>query len=150
MIYLECYPDKVLINSLGIPKNEIRHSHGKGDVCKKLEKIKSSKGIVDEDPFETQPTYISRLKLISEKNNIRLFHDENKDNYLIILCPSLEKWILEAAEKSSVNPSQHHLPNDAKELHRIINYHLDEFEKFVLTLKKQSISISTLMEFLTL
>ncbi len=64
MIYLECNPDKALVKALGITKKEIFHTGNKGNVCKRLQKSKNSKGTVDEDPSSIQPNYIKKLQKI--------------------------------------------------------------------------------------
>ena len=50
MIYIECYADELLIEILGISSKNIEHSHGKGNVCKKLKSKRNSVGMVDADP----------------------------------------------------------------------------------------------------
>lgn len=103
MIYLECYSDEALVKALGIHKKEIYHSYSKGNVCKKLEKNSESKGLVDEDPFSTQPSYIGKLKTNSHEYDIKLLYDEIANNHLIVLCPRLEDWILKAAKEAGIN-----------------------------------------------
>jgi hypothetical protein len=64
MIYIECRPDKILVEALSVPEEEIIHAGSKGNVCNRLSRIRNSKGLVDEDPESAQPTYIRRLKLL--------------------------------------------------------------------------------------
>lgn len=121
MIYLECYTDKALVGALGIHKKEIYHSGNKGNVCRNLAKNRNSIGLVDEDPLSAQPGYIGKLKLLSHEHEIKLLFDENTRNHLIVLCPRLEDWILKAAREAKVNVKDYSLPDDADELHKIIN-----------------------------
>lgn len=132
MIFVECEPDKALLRTLGVPRKQINHSGNKGNICNRLAKTKSSKGLIDEDPSSTQPSYIGKLKLLSAENNIKLFHDKGGDNYLIVLCPRLEEWILRAAQEAGVSPNDFGLPNGANQLHKIIN---TKVETFVILLK---------------
>jgi hypothetical protein len=149
MIYLECYPDEALLRILGIPVKKIHHAGNKGNVCKRLEKSTNSKGLVDEDPLSTQPSYIKKLKLHSNEKSIRLLHDESVKNYLIILCPRLEEWILKAARESGLNIKNYGLPNKADELHKVINVRLEKYENLISDLKnRKSRMLKTLESFL--
>lgn len=65
MIYVECKPDTTLLSVLGVPRKEIFHAGGKGNVCVRLSKITDSKGLVDEDPESPQPGYLKKLKSYS-------------------------------------------------------------------------------------
>lgn len=137
MIYLECYPDKALVVALGISKKEIYHSGSKGNVCKNLKKNSKSKGLIDEDPSSAQPSYIGKLKDLSYEYGIKLLHDNNTQNHLIILCPKLEDWILKAAKEAKVNVKDYSLPDDPYELHKIININLDKFILLIEDIKKK-------------
>ena len=56
MIYVECFPDFTLINTLGFSRREIVHAGSKGKVCNRLRKTYNSKGVIDEDPLAHQPS----------------------------------------------------------------------------------------------
>jgi hypothetical protein len=146
MIYIECEPDKVLVKALGISRKEIKHVFSKGNVCNKLEKNINSKGLVDEDPLSAQPTYIGKLKLHSHEKNIKLLYDENAQNYLIMLCPTLEEWILKAVKESGMNIVNFGLPDDVEKLHRTINIKLGSFENLMEDIKKRRSSMLKTLE----
>jgi hypothetical protein len=149
MIYLECKPDEALVVTLGIPGKEIEHTSGKGSVCKKLEKSKHSKGLVDEDPSSIQPSYIKKLKTLSNKHYIKLLYDKNAENYLIILCPNLEVWILNATRDAEINIKNYNLPDNADELHKILNTKIGKFTNLLQTLiKEKSRMLKTLEDFI--
>lgn len=137
MIYLECYTDKALARALGIHKKEIYHSGNKGNVCRNLTKSRNSIGLVDEDPLSAQPSYIGKLKTNSYESDIKFLYDGNNQNYLIILCPRLEDWILKAANETKVNVEDFGLPNDADELHKVINIKTEKFLLLVEHIKKK-------------
>lgn len=118
-------------------KKEIYHSGNKGNVCKNLAKNSNSKGLVDEDPFSTQPSYIGKLELISHEHDIKLLYDEKAQNQLIVLCPKLEDWILKAAKEAKVNVEDIGLPDDAYSLHEIININLGKFILLIEDIKKK-------------
>jgi hypothetical protein len=146
MIYLECDSDKALVSSLGISRKEIKHSFSKGNVCNRLLNSKNSKGLVDEDPSSTQPTYIRKLKPISNKDGIKFFCDERNENYLIMLCPRLEEWILMVAKEVSIDMSNYGLPSDACRLHSTINTNtkLDSFKRLIKDIEQKSSMLKTL------
>ncbi len=144
MIYLECYPDETLAKSLGIPKAKITHSFSKGNVCNKLEKNIGSTGLVDEDPYSTQPTYIEKLRLTENKEDVKILHDDQSGNRVIILCPNLEEWILKAVTEAKMDISKYGLPNDSDELHKAINTNLKKFDALLAELKQKSRMLKTL------
>jgi hypothetical protein len=137
MIFVECDPDKALLRTLGVPRKKINHSGNKGNICNKLAKSKRCKGLVDEDPTSTQPSYIGKLKLLSAENNIKLLYDKKGDNHLIVLCPRLEEWILFAAKEAGVGIDDFGLPNQAKRLHQI-STKVENFVNLIKALKGKS------------
>ncbi|MCZ7392012.1 MAG: hypothetical protein ABOK23_08915 [Candidatus Methanoperedens sp.] len=144
MIYLECNTDEALVRAMGVHRNEIFHSGNKGNVCKNLAKKQKSIGLVDEDPFSAQPSYIGKLKIESNKDDIKLLYDKNAQNNLIVLCPRLEDWILKAAKEARVNVKDYSLPDDADEFHKIINTKLEKFVHLIEDIKKRSKKLKTL------
>jgi len=134
MIYVECKADKVLIENLGILKEEIYHCGGKGRVMSKLLKGEKNYALIDEDPRSPQPRSLKIFDKKKEKYNIKILCDK-KENKLIILCPNLETWILKVAEKNGIDVKKYGLPQDFNELHRIINIILDSLKTLVKDLK---------------
>lgn len=138
MIHVECKPDAALVRSVAsVHKREIYHQKGKGEVCNRLEGETNSKGLVDEDPSATQPAYLKKLAPSQDLSHqgLRELHDRSRGNSLVVLCPTLEEWILKAAEEARIDVRQYHLPDDPVKLHRVINLELDNFEKLVEDLK---------------
>lgn len=140
MIYTECKPDSTLVRILGIPKKQIIHQQGKPEVCKQLAKRENWIGLVDEDPFSVQPTYLQKLEETENLSNygFRVLKDAAKNNDLIILSPTLEGWILKAAKEAKVDIKRYNLPNDEEKLHEEINRDIRKFEKLVSDLKGKS------------
>jgi len=147
MIYVECKPDFVLVKSItDISKREIVHEGGKGKVCKKLEKSQNSKGLVDEDPMRSQPKYVVEKMKVEEDlspHGIKILYD-NSNNYLFVLYPRLEGWILKATKEAKIDIKKYGLPNDEKKLHKIINIRIDKFEKLIKDLREKSKMLKTL------
>lgn len=149
MIYLECYTDEALVRAIGIHSNEIFHSGNKGNVCKNLAKKQKSIGLVDEDPSSAQPSYIGKLKIESNEDDIKLMFDVKNKNYLIVLCPKLEDWILKAAKEAKLNVKDYSLPDDPYELHKINFKNLKNFIQLVEDIKNKKYNmLKTLSNFL--
>lgn len=144
MIYVECYADNALISALGIPRQERQHEGNKGNVCNRLKKTSASKGLVDEDPDRVQPSYLEKLHLLSNENEIKVLFDEKSQNYLIVLCPGLEDWILKVVRETGIDIEKYGLPNDANKLHEIINNKLPNFLNLLEDMKKNSRMLKTL------
>lgn len=140
MIYVECKPDFILVNSLGVSKKEIIHGGGKAEVCRKMMKTENCIGLVDEDPASIQPPYLGKLKIKTElsQHGIRILKDDKRNNYLIILCPKLEEWIIKATIEAKIDIEKYNLPKDPDKLHSIININIKKFEKLLVKLKEES------------
>ena len=148
MIYIECKPDYVLVNSvMKTSRKEVVHEFkGKFEVCKRLENAKDSKGLIDEDPSSVQPAYVQRARLETDlpEQGIKVLYDNSNNNRLIILSPRLEEWVLKAAQIAKVDVRKYDLSNDARKLHEVININLDKFEKLLEDLRESSIALKTL------
>ncbi len=136
MIYVECRPDFILVRSVTtIPRKEIDHEFkGKGEICNRLEGQRSAQGLIDEDPSATQPAYLKKLVLSQElpQQGLRVLHDKSRDNSLVVLCPTLESWILKAAEEAGIDMvRKYSLPDDPAKFHHVINFDLGKFEKLL-------------------
>jgi hypothetical protein len=103
--------------------------------------------LVDEDPSSAQPNYIGKLTLRSHEHDIKLLYDGKTKNHLIVLCPSLEKWILKAAQEAGVNVNDYDLPNEAKQLHKIINTKMKNLKNLIENIKKKSKMLKALQNF---
>ena len=142
MYLVECKPDAVLVQFLTLAsRKNIQHAGNKSELLKKLtEHYSDSKGVIDEDPWSIQPPHMQKFK---EKQNLTSFglkvlHQTSKNNTLIVLCPRLEEWILEAAREANVDPQKYNLPNDSVKLHQQINIQIDKFQRLVEKLKTKS------------
>jgi len=151
MVYVECKADFTLVESITeIPKKEIIHEGGKSEVCKKLEKKKNCKGLVDEDPWSVQPPYVKKLGMKEDLSSydLKILHDNSNKNALIVLCPRLEEWELKAAKEVNVDMKQYDLPKEPSKLHAIININLDKFERLIESLKQRSNRLKALKKLL--
>jgi len=149
MYLVECKPDTVLVYILTrTSKKNIEHVGNKTELLKRLVKSTDAKGIADEDPWAHQPPLLNRFEETQNQNlttcEIRIFHQKGRNNLLVMLCPRLEDWILKAANEANINLQHFGLPNNAEELHRLINIRTDNFEKLVENIKDKSDRIKRL------
>lgn len=139
MIYVECKPDTALVEAVtGLRKRDIIHElQGKGAICRRLKRRSNCKAIVDEDPWSVQPSYIETLTTLRHmpQHGLKLLHDKSNNNFLIVLCPRLEEWILRTATQSHVDVRRYKLSNRPDKLHREINLFPDRFESVLSQLK---------------
>lgn len=139
MIYVECKPDKVLVqNLMQVPQRNIVHElKGKYEVMKRLNQQANSIALLDEDPTANQPAYLRAMQVLEDipGRGLRILEDATKDNRVVLLCPRLEEWILGAARDEAVNLEAYALPDDPVSLHRVINVDLRKFERLVENLK---------------
>ena len=139
MIYIECNPDLELVRiTKQIPRSEIIHElKGKYEICKRLKERANNIALLDEDPASNQPLYLNNMLIISlTAANIRLLYDKNKNNYIVLLLPRLEEWVIRATIQSQIDIRKYNLSNSARELHHEINYKIDKFEKLVMKLNE--------------
>lgn len=143
MFVVECDPETILINSLtSVSKKKIEHASGKSRVIQKLlRNYKNSIGLIDEDPWSTQPPDIQKFQETKnlEKHKIKILSHQGRNNQLIILCPRLEEWIIEASKEANIDINKKYkLPNDPIELHKIINVKTENFRQLIEELMQKS------------
>jgi hypothetical protein len=67
-------------------------------------------------------SYLDQLKKArghddSPEYGLMVLDDNSSHNRLILLCPRLEEWLLQAAVEAEIDIRKYHLPNNPKELH---------------------------------
>ncbi len=134
MIYVECKPDETLVRLLtGLPRREIIHDlKGKNEVVNQIRKRSNAQGMVDEDPQATQHPYLKEMSEVQDlpERGLRVLGD-SLNNRIVILCPRLEEWIVQAAREEQLSISDYGLPEEPRRLHRVINDDLRKFERLV-------------------
>ncbi len=157
----ECYVDTKIAEIVGEAKRKYNHQHGCGDVANILQrklKDKIALGIIDEDKHKgPTPKYFLEFNLILEENNLILKRHKSRKQYLILICPEAEKWLLQDSIKVNINPSdaEYKLPDNFKEFIRISKEKdIDKnegFKKFIKALiREQAPSITTLKKWIEL
>lgn len=147
MLFVECKPDYELVISLAsVPIKKVEHAGNKSGVLKKLVRrrgtpnYENSIGMIDEDPLSTQPPDLEKFREIEylERYKIRILHYRWLNNRLLVLCPKLEEWIVEAAREARINLNDYGLPSDPRKLHEVINLGIKRFRELVEDLMNQS------------
>jgi hypothetical protein len=135
MIYVECYADEVLVRAItGLPPREISHElKGRSRVVNRVSRGRARKGLVDEDPATIQPAYFSHMNVLQDLPGmgLRLLRDNARDNYIVVICPRLEEWIVRAARDTGIDLARYSLPSDPGMMHREINDRLSSFQRLV-------------------
>jgi len=137
-IAVECYPDEAVLRALGVPRRQVLHEARKGEVFNWLKENARGVGMGDEDPGNTQPHDLSNYQEVEAGEGLRLLVRRGSSGQrLIVVCPRLEDWLIQRAQKCGVDPKQHHLPGTAKELHNMPRYHRrDGFRRFLAELNR--------------
>lgn len=135
MIFLECDADETLVRTItGLSRREISHElKGKFGVAAQLRGRRDCIGVIDEDPGKNQPAYLSGL--IEQQNlsseNLKLLFDTPRNNYVVLLCPRLEEWIIRVTHHARLHMADYNLPDDPDRLHGIAKSELDKLERLV-------------------
>jgi hypothetical protein len=156
----ECFVDTKIAEILGQVK-KYNHQHGCGDVANELKnKLQDSiaLGIIDEDKNKgPQAKYFSEFETIAEENNLILKKIKNKKHYLILICPEVEKWLLNDSQKINIDPGSepYNLPRELKgfvQKTKLQNIEKNEgFKRFIKDLvKEKAPSITTLKKWIEL
>jgi hypothetical protein len=135
MLYVECYPDEVLARTLGVPRREVKHEHGKGNITNRLNQLSEGTGMLDEDRLGFQAAGLRHYRPVKQTGKLVLMeHANSSAKRLVLVCPRLEEWLYERAAACGVNPLEYGLPDTAARLHSIPRY--EQKPKFVEFLKR--------------
>ena len=150
MIAVECFPDELLVRSLGIPVAKVRHSRGSGNVLNDLLHGHAALGMIDEDPGKTRPADISRFVEQERQGSVVLMTSGKvAGGRLVMICPRLEEWLLARAKAAGVNPGDYGLPDTTKALRKLGRYERrPKFRAFLAALLAADIEMQTLKKWL--
>jgi len=142
MFVVECTPEVTLVTTLtSVSRRRVDHVSGRSRVLRKLiRNYENSIGMVDEDPNRASSRDMQRFREVefSERDGIRIFHHNQRNNRLIVLCPRLEEWIIEASRQANIDLNRYNLPNDPIELHERINIRIEGFQQLIEELMQRS------------
>ena len=150
MIAVECFPDEILVRSMGIPVARITHQKGKGNVVNAVVRGHASVGVIDQDPDSAQPSEFSRFKSVAQEGDLALMeHHSGNDRRLVVISPRLEEWLIARAIVSGVNPKDYGLPDTAKNLKRRRYDRLPKYRAFLDQLGAKDAEFKALRTWLT-
>jgi hypothetical protein len=117
----ECHGDTRLLIFLKVLEKNINHAEGIHRVAKAMENQQKQFhkiliGLVDNDKKNT-PRYFDDFIELKSEQNIILKQKPETNQYLLVLCPELEAWVLENARSVHINPTDFDLPADPKIMH---------------------------------
>lgn len=128
-IAIECNADEALVKALGYTRKMISHQFSKGEVINYLKRNEHAIGVVDDDPGSARPTYFSNFEVsVGEKFGIELLKIPHLETKLIVIKPRLEEWILRQANDLELDLKTYSIPNNGRELHKVINTRIPQFE----------------------
>jgi hypothetical protein len=150
MIAVECFPDEILVRSMGIPVARITHQKGKGNVVNAVIKGQASIGLIDEDPDSAQPSDLTRFRSVQRQGAVALMeHSGASDRRLAMISPRLEEWLIARAVASDVRPTDYGLPETAKDLKRRRYDRLPKYRTFLDQLGAKDAEFKALRTWLT-
>lgn len=122
---VEGYADEVLLEVFGIPQKRIYIVKNIGAVARQMKKAIDKDefivivGTIDND--KNKPSYFENFKTEQETHNfiLKKHKKEKKRQYLIILKPAIEKFILKAAEQANIKPNDYKIPDNFNEFKNI-------------------------------
>lgn len=155
----ECFVDTKVAEIVGQAKTP-NHQHGCGNVARVMQKSpnKVLLGIIDEDLHKGPPAkYFLEFNIICSENNLILKRHYRYKQYLILVQPEMEEWLLTDAQISGIDPTdeKYSLPEGLKGLKATTKIrgidNNDGFYRFIKALQRANApSITTLKNWLTL
>jgi hypothetical protein len=149
----ECYVDTKVAEIVAGSSEKYNHQHGCGQIAYQMKnrfRDIIALGIIDEDKNKgpVAKYFLEFDEIISENGLILKKHRERKQ-YLIMICPEIEQWLLMNATSVNVNLSDFNLPSHLKEFKKTtktqnIDSNLGFYQFIKHLLKKNSPGIMTL------
>jgi len=127
-IHVECNPDETLVLKLGFGKRNITHHQGRSRIFNALTRVSGHLAMVDEDPGCARSDYENSLRLVEESDFTRCYTDCS-NNTIVVLKGKLEDYIINTCRKHHIDITGFGLPDNAKNLHGVINNKLSNFMK---------------------
>lgn len=155
----ECYVDTKVAEIAGQATRKYNHQHSCGDVANQLKnKLKDnvSIGIIDEDKHKGPAAkYFSEFDVVKTENNLILKKHKTRKQYLVLVCPEIEEWLMADASYVNINPTDYDLPESMKGFKEItktqdIDKHLGFYRFTKALLRENAPSITTLRNWIEL
>jgi len=149
----ECHVDTKLAEIITQASEKYNHQHGCGQIAAQLKnKLKDNiaLGIIDEDKNKGPVAkYFLEFKEIKSENGLTLKRHDKRKQYLILICPEIEEWLLINATSVDVDIANHNLPPQLKGFKQItktqdIDRNIEFYQFIKLLVKKKAPGIITL------
>ncbi|HUZ58151.1 MAG TPA: hypothetical protein VMU83_05165 [Hanamia sp.] len=148
----ECYVDTKVAEIITRSSEKYNHQHGCGQIANLLKrrlKDTVALGIIDEDKNKGPiANYFLEFDEIKSENDLILKKHKDRKQYLILICPEIEKWLLMNANSVHLNLSDFNLPSDLNGFKQItktqdIDSNLDFYQFIKALIDKKSAGIIT-------
>ena len=142
----ECYVDTNLIEYL--LNASVNHQHSCSKVVAQLNTTFSEKfaiGIIDKDKVELG--YVKECRTIAESKHITLLKHQSKSQYLIMVAPAIDGFIIDCAKEQNVNMMNFGLPaalQDFIKISKNVTSNKDPRFKNLFAAIKDNVEIKTL------
>lgn len=153
----ECHVDTKVAEIITYASEKYNHQHGCGQIANQLKnrlKDNVALGIIDEDKNKGPiAKYFLEFEEMKKENGLILKRHTHKKQYLILICPEIEDWLLMNANATNIDPLSYNLPSNLKGFKQITktqNIDLNiEFYRFVKSLmNKTAPGITTLQSWI--
>ncbi|MEO8823072.1 MAG: hypothetical protein ABI366_05810 [Ginsengibacter sp.] len=153
----ECYVDTRVAEIITRSSEKYNHQHGCGQIANLLKRrLKDNVAleIIDEDKNKgPMAKYFHEFENIKSENSLILKKHKYRKQYLILICPEIEKWLLMNANSVHLNLSDFNLPSELSGFNQITKtQNIDsnsEFYQFIKSLiNKNAAGIITLRKWL--
>ena len=129
-LFVECKADEALAFALGMSRREVEHALNRPGVCAQLARRNGTVGMVDEDPDSAPQPYMKSLVEQSWQHGIRVLQDTQRNNWIIVISPRLEEWLVQSAKGTGLKMTDFGFESDnGLYLHREINQRLDNVKR---------------------
>lgn len=117
----ECFADTALVHFFLKNDDLYIHQRGVGEVANSMKSKAAASyriiGIVDND--KRQPSYFQNFEAIETKGSITVKKIPQSEQYLIVLNPAIERFLLNCCQEIGLDLSTFNLPDDLKALTKI-------------------------------
>lgn len=149
----ECFVDTKVAEIITYASEKYNHQHGCGQIASQLKnrlKNNIALGIIDEDKNKGPVAkYFLEFEQIKSENELILKKHKSREQYLILICPEVEEWLLRNANAVGVQLSSHNLPDKLKGFKQItktqdIDKNIEFYQFIKSLLNKKAAGIITL------
>jgi hypothetical protein len=138
----ECYVDTKVTEIITRSSEKYNHQHGCGQIANQLKyRLKDilALGIIDEDKNKGPVAkYFLEFEDVRSENGLILKKHKERQQYLILICPEIENWLLTNASSVQIDPLNFNLPKNLKGFKQITKtQNIDanvEFYRFIKSL----------------